>query len=60
MNKLFKAAAAFAVSAALLIPQSAITYAVPAAADAAQTGTADTVPGETAPSTDPEQRYCHR
>ena len=53
MNKLFKAAAAFAVSAALLIPQSAITYAVPAAADAAQTGIADTVPGETAPSTDP-------
>lgn len=58
MNKLFKAAAAFAVTAALLIPQSVITYAEPAAAasttpDAVQPAPDNTAPADTTPSTEP-------
>lgn len=57
MNKLFKAAAAFAVSAALLIPQSVVTYAepaaAPAAADGAQQAPDNTALADTAPSTGP-------
>lgn len=50
MNKLFKAAAAFALSAALLIPQSVTVYAEPAAAPAdtaaSENPTAPTTPAD--------------